>query len=221
LAASVSFLVVVGRQIFEVDVDPRRALSHVFKFLNDEYNIPELKKCKSNDCSYQKLRVPVMRDNERMRETLEACSKQGNWEELSHGTGIKSLAAEWELEYVYLVVELPFGEVIPLPNGRRLTRDVGRARLERPQNAILQLNDNEPELFKRLQITVRNLRDWTAGDVTANGGTFLSTNGTPREVIQMTNRLKRKRTYCVSVIRTIFFRGLQSHYRRTVAMNYA
>lgn len=77
--------------------------------------------------------------------------------------------------------------------------------VERPQNAIRQLNDKIPELFKRLQITVKSLRDWTEGDVIANGGVFLSANNIPSEIIEITNQLKQKRTYRVSAIFSILF----------------
>ena len=95
--------------MFDVQVDCARSLSQVFKALHDEYNIPELSSCKPNDCAYQKLQVPVIINDKSLQETLAACSKQDNWEELNHGTHIKALASEWKAGYVYLVIELPFG----------------------------------------------------------------------------------------------------------------
>ena len=84
--------------------------------------------------------------------------------------------------------------------------------VEQPQNAIRQPNDKIPELFKRLQITVKSLRDWTEGDVIANGGVFLSANNIPKEITEITNRLKQKQTYHVSAIFTIsLLSELQSH----------
>ena len=84
--------------------------------------------------------------------------------------------------------------------------------VERPQNAIHQLNDKIPELFKRLQITVKSLCDWTEGDVIAIGGVFLSASNIPKQITEITNRLKQKRTYHVSAIFTIsLLSELRSH----------
>jgi len=93
--------------------------------------------------------------------------------------------------------------------------------VEWPQNAIRQLNDKIPELFKRLKIMVKSLRDWTEGDVIANGGVLLSVNNIPREIAEIINRLKQKRTYRVSAMfTTSFLFELRSHYRRTVLVSY-
>jgi len=116
--------------MFEVQVDFARSLSQVFKDLRDEYNIPELSSCKPNDCAYQKLRVPVVINDELPQETLAACSKQDNWAELNHSTRAKALTSEWKAGYVYLVIELPFGEMVPVGNELRLIHGVRRAATE-------------------------------------------------------------------------------------------
>jgi len=102
--------------MYDVQVDLARSLSQVFKALRDEYNIPELSSCKPNDCAYQKLRVPVMINDESPQETLAACSNQDDWEEINHSTRLKALTSEWNDGYVYLVIALPLGEMVAFAN---------------------------------------------------------------------------------------------------------